>query len=207
MKVFTFVLLGVILPTLFSGCTSAPKNELPAVEGTAPPQPPVVISYAITDHQGARAGRPIPGWITAVMDGDTGPLYIMEKFKGRKIFVTSASGVDRDLTRRLAESKISAEFASTMTQDIQSSLLTSVKGDVNKGGEVSIDDITAVSSIVSTSGLSKDMDYWVQTTDRGTGKREYTYYMVYSMDEFQFQAQLEAALRRLEGKNAVLGKQ
>lgn len=166
----------------------------------------------IVNYSGASVGADIPGWVIKAADGDFSRVAKDLDLKNKKVFVVQKSGSNKDFleqwTNLIAiETEVAGQIERTVAQSIQASEWANQINDkttINK----TIDMYAASLKNVTLNGLEQNASYWIETKRLKSGINkaktasdyfnEYTYFVVYSMDKSQFDAQIEAAMEDIK---------
>ena len=188
--VFTAAAAGVL--ALF-GCASAPS---------APPAAPMAQRPKIIDWQGAAYGTEIPEWARIILQGDeVDKIQKLPEFSKKYVKFASARGQDVDLLKAWAAADAADTISRSITQNVTSELGTAVSG--NKDDEATVKMAEQAIGIFSSnkiSGFEKSREFWVQLQDK-SGKTEFEYVVLYSIDQDNFQEQIDLALGKIAAKS------
>ena len=230
MKKTSFAILGLALAFTAVSCgTTEVKGT--GIKSEAPTL--ATNTKVIIDYSGNALGREIPEWVMLVSDGNhNANAYesILPDMKNKKIFVTEAKGPNLDFLREWTdlvdiESQVAASLERVVGSAIKSSSTGSSTSDSTNAGtknqaEMDKELATYRASLqnVRLTGLEKSNEYWVQLAELDAEgnqiDRYYTYYSIWAMDKNIYQAQLDAAMERVqetttesEKLKAIIGQQ
>lgn len=213
MKKINLALAGIMAAALLVSCAS---NDVKKEEPVAAPEPVVekpapAVSKSVTremiNWKGASIGAEIPSWVYDAVEDDYAALSKLPQLQKKKIICASDTGRDLDLLKSWVNNF-----------DVQGSFSKSIKNFISAkfGGELAgskddsvsqnyLDEIVSGISRNEFSGLSKELDFWVQTritdTTKDTVKDEYEYFVVYAIDNDDFEYQIAQALGIVEAAN------
>ncbi len=187
--VLTAAAAGVLA---LSGCASTPS---------APPaqmaQRPKII-----DWQGSAYGTQVPEWARIILQGDeVDKIQKMPEFSKKYVKFASARGQDVDLLKAWSAADAADTISRSITQNVTSELGTAVSG--NKDDEATVKMAEQAIGIFSSnkiSGFEKSREFWVQLQDK-SGKTEFEYVVLYSIDQDNFQEQIDLALGKIAAKS------
>ena len=163
----------------------------------------------VIDYKGKALGSEIPAWVKAVSDGAIRKVYkSLEIDQGEdKIFVLYNKGSDLDFLKTWtdqvdARAEVASAIEQTVAQTVQSELNATQTDVQTKERKAKI--YSAAMTNLTLNGLMKEADYWIKTrtpkTDVQTAEKssdydiEYTYYVVFSINKYNFDRQLNAAM-------------
>ena len=198
-----FVLLASFV--MFSACGSKP-----AAETTATPQPPAVtkhIERVMVDWKGASIGSEVPSWVYDAVESDYSSLSKLPQLSKKKIICAEGQGKNLDLLKSWVNN---FDVQSTYSKSISNFVTTNFGGELSGSKDSGIsenflDELTASFSKNEINGLSKELDFWVLTrtidNDKNTISDIYEYFVVYGIDQADFDYQVSEALGLVESKN------
>lgn len=140
------------------------------------------------ENAGTFTGQKQPEWVSI---GERSK--IKELYPKKMPFNAESTGQNLNLLkRRMNATTLSAEYSRAISTAIAQSALDMVdNSDINQ--EVFMDSISAASK-AQFSGFVKESEWWRKTVD-GEGKEEYTYYVLYLIDEDVFKRNLRGSIR------------
>lgn len=195
------------LSILLLSCASAPKAEKPqaAVKG---------FHAEFTDWQSAPAGGSIPDWVSAVLEAESEDQLrsLLEKPKGYRVWTVNNRGDNLDALKLLTDNfDIQAAVGSSISQNVAQTAerIQQTEGatDTARITEQSAAVATMVSQNVTLNGLERVTSYWTKyymadkngkAVDGESGRERYSYIVVMGMDGERFDAQLDAAMKKIE---------
>lgn len=206
-KLNTVIIAGLVLATLFCSCASSVKAGKPktAVKG---------FHAEFTDWQSASTGGSIPEWVEAVLNADSEDTVraLLKKPDGYRIWSIDNQGETLDAVKLLTDNfDIQARVASSISQNVaqDAERLQDAEGETDK---VKIKNQAArVAQIVranlTLNGLERVTSYWTKyymADKKGnpvageSGKEHYNYIVVMGMEGERFNAQLDAAMKKID---------
>ncbi|WP_156011535.1 hypothetical protein [Treponema sp. C6A8] len=193
------VLAAMVSASLFA----APKGKAPKMKAGTP---------VVVDYQGQALGSEIPAWVVAIGEGSQKKVRkSLEIDKEDAIFILQNKGSDLDFLKAWTDQiDVRAEVASSIEQTVAQAVIAEL--DAKDADEQTK---TRAAKIYSTSmtnltlnGLTKDSYYWIKTRTMKPGVKkitseadytdEYTYYVVFTMNRNLYDAQLNAAIRKVD---------
>ncbi|MGP1457744.1 MAG: hypothetical protein ACTTKL_00305 [Treponema sp.] len=188
--VFTAAAAGALA---LSGC---------ATTSSAPPPAPMAQRPRIIDWQGAAYGTEIPEWARIILQGDeVDKIQKMPEFSKKYVKFASARGQDVDLLKTWAAADAADTISRSITQSVTSELGTAVSG--NKDDEATVKMAEQAIGIFASnklSGFEKSREFWVQQQNT-SGKTQFEYVVLYSIDKDNFQEQIDRALGKIAAKS------
>lgn len=211
MKV-TKVIFGIgaaaLLALSFAGCASTNKAETaPVAADTSSAKKQKHVEREIIDYKGAALGSEIPSWVENAINGDYNVLSTRPEFKDRTIFTAEGSGKNLDLVKSWVNNfNVQSEFSKSISNYVLINFGGVLQGSKDKEkSETYLKEIAASFSNMKISGLTKNLDYWVQLrkidNDKNKIEDEYRYYVVYSIDTADFQHQIDEALGKIKAED------
>ncbi|MGP1432097.1 MAG: hypothetical protein ACTTI6_10820 [Treponema sp.] len=184
------VLAGSAL--LVSSCTTTSGAQAAPMA----PRPQVV------DWQGAAYGTEIPEWARIILQGDAvDKIQKMSEFSSKYIKFASARGQDVDLLKSWAAADAADTLSRSITQNVTSELGTAIKGNKDDAATVKIaEQAIGIFSSNKISGFEKSREFWVKM-QQSSGKTEFEYVVLYTIDKDNFQEQIDTALGKISAKN------
>jgi len=178
-------------------------------EKSSAPAPKVSkhVERELIDWKGSSIGAEIPSWVYEAVEEDYTALSKLPQLSKKKILCAEAQGRNLDLLKSWVNNF-----------DVQANLSRSISNFIsaNFGGELSgskdsavsenfLDELVATFSKTEISGLSKELDFWTLTRvidkDKDTSKDVYEYFVVYAINQEDFNYQVSKALGLVEAKN------
>lgn len=188
------VAVSVVVVMGFSGCASTPsvKDVSPTTE--------------ILEHKGSVWGTPQPEWVSVVIS--TPNQKTLKKALGledKKIWVLTKNGQELDFLQTWVDQvDARAEIASSIRQTVRDVVRADMKGEEGDEMEKSIQRYSDRIASVAVSGLEKETDWWTRNRRLKDGVKkaegaddyvtQYSYMVVYGMDEKLFSKQIKTAL-------------
>ncbi len=203
MKKLITLALGVTAAALLASCGSTPK---PKVEDRS-----ASIATEILEHKGTAWGVAQPEWVGTVLT--TPNQKTLKKALGlsdKKIWVLTKNGSNLDFLQTWvdqvdARAEIAASIKQTIGDKIKASMAgTSADTDIEKTIERESERL----AVTSVAGLEKETDWWTRNRrlkdDIKKGENsddyitQYSYMVVYAMDEALFTKQLENGFKNIK---------
>lgn len=185
-----------------SGCASSKAGE-----------PQFAAHPEYTDWQSAAGGGTIPEWVTAVLNVDSEDTVrsLLKKPTGYRIWSLNNQGVDIDALKLLTDNfEIQTQVSNSISQNaadfairIQEAEGTTDKAKIK---EQTARVLQLISSNLTLNGLERITSYWVKyymadkkgrPVEGDTGKERYSYIVVMGMEGERFNAQLDAAMKKI----------
>lgn len=169
----------------------------------------------LVDWQGATVGKDIPKWVECVTDGDNkgvGKALNIDE-KENMIFVLDGRGADLDFVKVWVDNvDARREVSTSISQIVATTTTATLNGMDNVDGTTKskmYNDATQMASAIELNGLMKGASYWVKTRTLkvGVNKKkatdadytvEYTYFVVFTMNRTNYEAQLNSAMTTLD---------
>lgn len=169
----------------------------------------------IVNRPGLALGTEIPRWVEAVLEGDNKNIAKSLKIdlKDYQIFVFSNQGTDLDFLKTWTDQvdvqrQVANSFSMAVGQSANA-VFQGSSGDENKK-QMAIDQTVKALSALEINGLLKESQYWMQFRKPKQGVKVnkkspdsafdyyYEYYVVFTMNRDIYDAQLDAALNKVE---------
>ena len=203
-KIMLFTAAAVILGFGFIGCASSSTSEPTSVQAPAPAKH---IERVMLDWKGASIGSEIPGWVYDAVEEDYTSLSKLPQLSKKKIICAEAKGKNLDLLKSWVNNfDVQATFSKSISNFVNNNFGGELSG--SKDSAVSknyLDEITSTFSKTEINGLSKELDFWVQTRiidhDKDTMTDSYEYFVVYAIDQKDFEYQVSEALGLVDAEN------
>ncbi|MBO5825224.1 MAG: hypothetical protein J6R03_01225 [Treponema sp.] len=198
------LLLSIAVATLFCACKSNKiKGEDPIIVTGVP---------EIVDYPGLALGKAVPDWVMAIDEGANKKVSkALNLEKDTKIFVVTNKGNDLDFLKTWSDQvDVRAEVASSLEQAVAQSVQSAFEGTDSTVQEKSraFNIYSASMTNMTLNGLEKEAFYWIRTRVKKPEVKkarkdsdyiyEYTYYVVFGIDQKLFDSQLEAAMEGIE---------
>ena len=198
-KLLSLAALLVLIAFIF-GCASAPEPE-PVPEkpkGEIKVEPRVYPPKTIEHKTSALGGEP-PQW--AFLEADE--LEGMDKYKDYYVFKFDQVGADLEGVKAWTRSFVAAtEVARMVSTRVMNKFAGAMVGDRDMV-ETYMEEVAKVMALAEYAGARKAGDFWVhQQTYKDDGKpdkKQYRYWMLYTVPRDQVDAAIE---RALEGESA-----
>lgn len=204
MKILKTLVLTLLAVCLFAGCSSAKLKGEGPVMATGTPE--------IIDYPGIALGKTIPDWVMAIDEGANKKVAkALNLDKNSKIFVVTNKGNDLDFLKTWSDQvDVRAEVASSIEQTIAQSVQSAFEGTDSDIQEKSraFQIYSASMTNLTINGLEKEASYWVKTRILKEGLKkakkesdyiiDYTYYVVFSIDNDLFNKQVLSAIADVE---------
>ena len=206
MKKLIVAIVGIAVAFSLTSCVSSPKADAPkvAVKG---------FHAEVTDWQSASVGGSVPEWVSAVLEADSEDTVrtLLKKPKGYRIWTLDNQGENLDALKTLTDNfDIQARVASSISQNVaqDAERIQKAEGATNEAKVT--EQAAAVASMVTTNltlnGLERVTGYWTKyfMADKNgapvageAGKEKYHYIVVMGMEGNRFNAQLDAAMKKI----------
>ena len=206
MKRIVYSVFLCMLIFALESCVSTPKADSPksAIKG---------FHAELTDWQSASVGGSVPEWVSAVLDANSEDAVrsLLKKPKGYRIWTVNNQGENLDALRTLTDNfDVQARVASSISQNVaqEAQRIQKVDGATNEAKIT--EQAAAVASMVTTNltlnGLERVTSYWTKyyMADKDgkpvageSGKEKYHYIVVMGMEGERFNAQLDAAMKKI----------
>lgn len=204
MKKSLFNILSLVLvATVLSSCASKGVEGKGVTLNTNKPQ--------IIDYKGQAFGSDIPGWVLDASDGDTKNVAKALKLNGQKVWILQNDGDDLDMLKLWTDqidgrAQIASSIEQTVGDLITAEMRASNASETEK--TKTVDEFSTRMTNLTLQGLDKVADYWTKTRTLKTGVKKaksdsdytykFTYLVVFAMDEKQYAAQIDAALKDID---------
>lgn len=206
MKKHAALLAGIAMIFLLGSCASSPKADAPrtAVKG---------FHAEYTDWQSASVGGNIPEWVRAVLEADSEDTVrsLLKKPKGYRIWTLDNQGENLDALKTLTDNfDIQARVASSISQNVahDAERIQRAEGATNEAkiAEQTAAVVSLVTANLTLNGLERVTSYWTKyyMADKNgnpvngeSGKEKYHYIVVMGMEGDRFNAQLDAAMKKI----------
>jgi hypothetical protein len=205
-----YLAAAAVLVVLLEACAGSPQvspaQALQAQRETAPAQTapaqtaPTVQRDAVTiDWRGASLNGQIPEWVLWAAEGDPGnQIAALPRLNGKKTILASNSGPDLDLLQVWvnleAQGVVAANIKSTVEVDAGRGLEGNKDTEGNRNAVRQFINAFAEAEI---SGLGRELDFWVKERSLSANQESYTYYVVFSIEEENFNYLIEQALGKV----------
>lgn len=199
---FTILTLG-LAAVMLSSCASKKIDGKGVVLNANKPE--------IIDYKGQAFGSSIPGWVLDASDGNTKNVANALNLKGKKVWILQNDGDDIDILKLWTDqidgrAQISSSIEQTVGDLIIAEMNTMQATESEKTKKS--DEFSTRMSNITLQGLDKVADYWTRTRTLKTGVKKaksdsdynykFTYLVVFAMDEKQYAAQVDAALKDVD---------
>ncbi len=188
----------------FSSCGSTPAAEKP---GASAPKVSKHVEREIIDWKGASVGATVPDWVIDAVEEDYKSLSKLPNLSKKKILCAEAQGRNLDLLKSWVNNfNVQATLARSISNFVSANFGGELSGSKDSGlSENFMDELVATFSKTEINGFSKEMDFWTLTRvidkDKDSNKDIYEYFVVYAIDQEQFDYQIARALGLVEAKN------
>lgn len=199
---FTILTLG-LAAVMLSSCASKKIDGKGVTLNANKPE--------IIDYKGQAFGSSIPGWVLDASDGNTKNVANALNLKGKKVWILQNDGDDIDILKLWTDqidgrAQISSSIEQTVGDLIIAEMNTMQATESEKTKKS--DEFSTRMSNITLQGLDKVADYWTRTRTLKTGVKKaksdsdynykFTYLVVFAMDEKQYAAQVDAALKDVD---------
>ena len=210
MKKIIFTALAAVAAVLTMSCAST-NVKGSQFKGNAPVMKSSKIE--IRDYQGASFGSAIPQWVILVSEGQYSSAVLSEAMpdvKGKKVFVAVAQGDNLEFVKQWTDLvDIEVQVGDAMQRVVGKAVSASEQGKEKESGKDSgtaeisrkLDMYKEAVSTVEVNGLEKTASYWIEkkVTDSDKSVKDvFEYYSVWTMDQENFDRQLEAAMKNVK---------
>lgn len=206
-KLSIAIIAGFLTAVALCSCASTPKAGAPkaAVKG---------FHAELTDWQSASTGGSVPEWVEAVLNADSEDTVrtLLKKPEGYRIWAIDNQGENLDALKVLTDNfDIQARVASSISQNVtqDAERIQELEGATDKA-EIKRQ-AAGVAQMVTTNltlnGLERVTGYWTKyymADKKGNpvagenGKEKYHYIVVMGMEGERFNAQLDAAMKKID---------
>jgi len=180
---FAAVCFAVIV---IAGCTGAPKtpnqHEIKREQNAANVDTKGYASTVVDWSNRNLGEESVPSWLKPLVKGNT-------QFVKQEFSINPSARVKYSIAQRAnrEEARVSAGlvFAAQIANELKQYVVTSAAQTLNQGQMEIVEEITTATKINIT-GNQRVADFWqlVETTEpSGVKRREYIYYVIWSMDE------------------------
>jgi len=182
----------VAIGLLFAGCKTKPTPEQERALKVEPQvYPPKVIEHKLT-----ALGGDIPEWIFQYANGED--LEKERDYKDNYVFVFEQTGKDLEGVKAWTRSFSAAtEVARMVSTRVMNKFAGAQVGDKDMV-ETYMEEVAKILAVAEYSGARKKDDFWIYRQfydDNGNPtKKEYTYYMLYTVPEEQIDAAIQRSL-------------
>ena len=203
MKKFSTLILGAAAAALLVSCGSTPKPKVEDISASIPTQ--------ILEHKGTAWGVAQPDWVGTVLT--TPNQKTLKKALGlsdKKIWVLTKNGSNLDFLQTWVDQvDARAEIAASIKQTIGDIIRASMAGtSADTDLEKTIERESERLAVTSVAGLEKETDWWTRNRRLKDGLEkgessddyitQYSYMVVYAMDEALFTKQLENGFKNIK---------
>ncbi len=203
MKKLLALALGVTAAALLVSCGSTPKPKIEDRSASIPTE--------ILEHKGTAWGVAQPEWVGTVLT--TPNQKTLKKALGlsdKKIWVLTKNGTNLDFLQTWVDQvDARAEIAASIKQTIGDKIKASMAGtSADTDLEKTIERESERLAVTSVAGLEKETDWWTRNRrlkdDIQKGESsddyitQYSYMVVYAMDEALFTKQLENGFKNIK---------
>lgn len=210
-KNYSILVIGCLTLLVFSSCASKVKADKPkvAVKG---------FHSEFTDWQSASTGGSIPEWVEAVLNSDSEDTIreLLKKPKGYRIWALNNQGENLDALKMLTDNfdiqtMVASSISQNVAQDAERILIAEGATDKAKIAEQSAAVASMVTTNLTLNGLERVTGYWTKyymadkkgnAVEGESGKERYSYIVVMGMEGERFNAQLDAAMQKIEKNTA-----
>ena len=182
----------VAIGLLFVGCKTKPTPEQEAALKVEPQvYPPKVIEHKLT-----ALGGDVPEWVFQYANGED--LEKDREYKDNYVFVFEQTGKDLEGVKAWTRSFSAAtEVARMVSTRVMNKFAGAQVGDKDMV-ETYMEEVAKVLAVAEYSGARKEDDFWIYRQfydDNGNPtKKEYTYYMLYTVPTEQIDAAIQRSL-------------
>lgn len=203
MKRINLVVSGVML-VLFVSCAS---KKTVIHEAKNAPAAEKDVTREMIDWKGSSIGADIPSWVYDAVEEDYAALSKLPQLQKKKIICAEGIGRDLDLLKSWENN---FDVQGTFSKSISNYISAKFGGELSGSKDDSIsqnflDELVTTISRAEISGLSKEMDFWVQTRLKDKLKDSfvdrYEYFAVYAIDNADFEYQIAEAIGAVEAKS------
>lgn len=148
----------------------------------------------IVEDAGTLTGARRPSWVSKINSKSA----IADEFPGKVPFTYSESGSNLNLLRRRVNTTtLAAEYSRVLSTAIAQSALDMASGSSSSINEQEFRDSISAASKAQFSGFMKEGDWWVkrEKTVNGQIEEEYTYFVLYLVDEATFKRNLSSSIK------------
>jgi hypothetical protein len=194
----------VVVLALCAACSGSPPPVQTAVEQGQPALVPSVIQpdKVTVDYRGASLGGQIPEWVLWVAEGDPdNQLADLPRVQGKKTIVVQNSGQDLDLLQAWVNLQALSDASIMIKTNVNTEAGSGLEGNKNTPGNRSaVNQFINIFSETEISGLGRDLDFWVKERSASTGAENYVYYVVFGIEEDNFNHLIAQALGKVKAE-------
>ncbi len=193
------IILTALISLILTGCAGAPEPMMekePAGEIKVEPRvyPPKVI-----EHKKSALGGDVPDWVFE----EAYELEEMDSFKDSYVFIFDQGGKNLDGLKSWTRSFVAAsEVARMVSTRVMNKFAGAQVGDKDMV-ETYMEEVVKVLSVAEYSGSRKKDDFWVYQQyykdDGKPDKKEYRYWLLYTVPRDQVEDAIDRALERSSG--------
>jgi hypothetical protein len=192
---------------VFTACAGAPP-ERPAVEPAAsqpavPVTPPAIQRDKVTvDYRGASLGGQVPEWVLWASDGDPdNQIAGLARVQGKKTILVQNSGQDLDLLQAWVNLQALSDASVMVKTTVSTEAGAALTGNKNTPGNRSaVEQFINIFSETEISGLGRELDFWVKERSTSTGEENYLYFVVFGIEEENFNYLIAQALGKVQAE-------
>lgn len=197
------LLVGIacIAGLCFASCGST------QVEKTAAPKVSKHVERELIDWKGSSIGAEVPAWVYDAVEEDYTALSKLPQLAKKKILCAETQGRNLDLLKSWVNNfDVQAQLSRSISNFISANFGGELSGSKDSAvSENFLDELVATFSKTEINGLSKELDFWTLTRvidkDKDSSKDVYEYFVVYAIDQSDFDYQVSEALGLVEAKN------
>jgi hypothetical protein len=122
--------------------------------------------------------------------------------KGKKTILVQNSGQDLDLLQAWVNLQALGDASIMIKTNVRNEAGNALEGNKNTpGNKNAVDQFINFFSQAEISGLGRELDFWVKERSKSSGEENYTYYLVYGIEEENFNYLVEQALGKVQAKD------
>jgi hypothetical protein len=198
-----FLVIAGILTIM--NCKSAPP---PAPQAAAPARAAPVdeIEVApsddvIVDWRGRSAGAARPAWLLPAIEDDYYELENLPRLRGKKPVVLHRDGANLPVLESWVNTQAYTECGQRIRTAVETVAQNATEGDLATGDAITLTrQFSSLYSQATITGLNKEMESWIKTRSRATGREKYSYYVIYSITDDALESSIAETFGRVEAK-------
>jgi hypothetical protein len=207
MKKGTVGILLMVIAGIFAimSCKSAPE---PAPQAAAPARaaPVEEIEVApsddiIVDWRGRSAGAARPAWLLPAIEDDYYELENLPRLRGKKPVILHRDGANLPVLEAWVNTQAYTECGQRIRTAVETAAQNATEGDLASGDAITlVRQFSSLYSQATITGFGKEMESWIKTRSRATGREKYSYYVIFSIADDALESSIAETFGRVEAK-------
>jgi hypothetical protein len=184
-----------------AGCAS--ENGIKTIIPEAAPQEEIKPDWKVRDHQESAAGRALPSWVTAFLDGGNPAVEALEEYQDRYVFVAMNSGANfKALEQWRLGFSPELDFPRLAAIRIENRFLSVSSGFPDAEYGAYYETLIRAASDASWTGVIREEDYWVlreliSQPDAPPGRETYNFLIITTIEKSLLASQVNALLKSI----------